>query len=228
MKDPSFAVLQKVINGERTFGITPRIPGGFITPKDLIKIAEVAEKYNGQLKITSGQRIAILRIKPEDVEKAWDDLGMDPGETSTYSVKNIQICPAVFCKRSKQNATKLGLKLEKKYYGRPAPNRTKIAVTGCLNACAGANSKDIAVLADKEGFIVKVGGSAGYHPRLPDTVATGLNDGQAERMVDSVFEYYSENAEFGDKLGPFVDRIGFDKFLEGTMKIYNEKEENLV
>lgn len=225
MSDPSFAVLQKVRNGKRTFGITPRIPGGFITPKDLITIAQVAEKYNGQLKITSGQRIAILGIKPEDVDSAWQDLGMDPGVRSPYSVKNVEICPASFCKRAKQNSMKLGLRLEKKYYGRPAPNRTKIGVTGCLNSCTSANSKDIAVLADVDGYVVRVGGSAGYHPRLPDEVAKNLTEEQAELMVDAVFEYYSENAELGDKLGPFIDKIGFDKFLEGTLAIYKKKEE---
>lgn len=222
MTDPSFAVLQKVRNGERTFGITPRIPGGFISSKDLITIAQVAEKYNGQLKITSGQRISILRIKPEDVENAWKDLGMEPGVRSAYSVKNVEICPAAFCKRAKQNSVKLGLRLEKKYYGRSAPNRTKFGVTGCLNACTSANSKDIAILADKEGYTVRVGGSAGYYPRLPDEVATGLSEEQAEKMVDAVFEYYSKNAQMGDKLGPFIDRIGLPVFLEGTMQIYNK------
>lgn len=227
MADPSFAVLQKVRNGKRSFGITPRIPGGFITPKDLITIAKVAEKYNGQLKITSGQRIAILGIKPDDVELAWQDLGMEPGVKSPYSVKNVEICPAAFCKRSKQNSMKLGLRLEKKYYGRPAPNRTKIGVVGCLNSCTSANSKDIAVLADVEGYVIRVGGSAGFHPRLPNEVAKDLTEEQAEDMVDAVFEYYCEHANLGDKLGPFIDQIGFEQFLEGTMAIYKKKEENI-
>jgi NAD(P)H-nitrite reductase len=224
MADPSFAVLQKVRNGERTFGITPRIPGGFISPQDLITIAQVAEKYKGQIKITSGQRITILRIKPEDVENAWNDLGMEPGVRSAFTVKNVEICPSAFCKRSKQNSLKLGLRLEKKYYGRPAPNRTKFGVAGCLNACTSANSKDIAILSSQDGYIIRVGGSAGYHPRLPDEVASGLTEDQAENMVDSIFEYYSENAAMGDKIGPFIDRIGFDTFLKGVMQIYNKKE----
>lgn len=224
MPDPSFAVLQKVRSGKRSFGITPRIPGGFIQPKDLIKIAQVAEKYRGQLKITSGQRIAILGIKPEDVDSAWVDLGMDPAVVSQYSVKNVEICPAAFCKRSKQNSTKLGLRLEKKYYGRPAPNRTKIAVVGCMNACTSANGKDISVLADESGYIVRAGGSAGFHPRLPSEVAKNLNEEEAERMVDSVFDFYSECAEMGEKLGHFIDRIGLEKFLEGTFALYDEKE----
>lgn len=223
MSDPSYAVLQKVRNGKRVFGITPRIPGGFIGPDDLIKIAKVAKKYKGRLKITSGQRIAILNLQGEDVEKAWEDLGMEPAVKSPYSVKNVEICPAAFCKRSKQNSMKLGLRLEKKYYGKAAPNRTKIVVTGCLNGCSSANGKDITVLADKEGFIVRVGGSAGFNPRLPNEVARGLSEDEAENMVDSVFEYYEKTAEFGEKLGIFIDRISFENFLSGVMEIYRKK-----
>ena len=44
--------LQKVRGGKRTFGITPHIPGGFITPEQLEKIAKVTKKYNGVIKIT--------------------------------------------------------------------------------------------------------------------------------------------------------------------------------
>lgn len=224
MSNPSFAVLQKVRNGKKTFAITPRIPGGFVSPKDLIKLAEVAEKYKGQLKITSGQRIAILGIEAEDVDQAWADLGMDPGVRSSYGVKNIEVCPAAFCKRAKQNSMKLGLKLEKKYYGKAAPNRLKIAVVGCLNACMSANGKDITVLADPEGFIIRAGGSAGFHPRLPDEIARDLDEIQAEKMVDAVFDYYNEHAAMGDKLGPFIDKIGLDTFKTGVYKIYEERE----
>ena len=39
--------LQKVRDGKRTFGITPHIPGGFITVEQLEKITKVAKKYNG-------------------------------------------------------------------------------------------------------------------------------------------------------------------------------------
>ncbi len=224
MSNPSFAVLQKVRDGKRSFAITPRIPGGFITPEDLIKLAEVAKKYKGQLKITSGQRIAILGIKAEDVDLAWQDLGMDPGVKTPYSVKNVEMCPASFCKRAKQNSLKLGLRLEKKYYGKPAPNRVKIAVVGCLNACTSANGKDIVVLADPEGYIVRVGGSAGYHPRLPDEIAKDLTEEEAEKLVDAVFDYYCETADMGEKLGLYIDRIGIDTFKQGVEALYEKSE----
>ncbi|NDL68422.1 NAD(P)/FAD-dependent oxidoreductase [Anaerotalea alkaliphila] len=225
MPNPIHANLQKVRDGKRTFAITPRIPGGFLTPDTMVKIAEVARKYKGTLKITSGQRVIILGIKAEDVAPAWTDLGMDPGVLSSYSVKNIEMCPASFCKRMKQNSLKVGMRLEKRYYGRPAPNRVKIAVVGCLNACSSAHGKDIAVLADAEGYIVRVGGSAGYHPRLPDEIASGLTEEEVLRMVDAVFDYYSDTAEMGEKLGLFIDRIGLETFKQNVKEYYGKGKE---
>ncbi len=50
MAKPEFSVLQKIKNGRRTYGITPRIPGGFIRPDKLALMAQVAEKYQALLK----------------------------------------------------------------------------------------------------------------------------------------------------------------------------------
>ena len=222
MDAPKYATLQKVRNEQRTFAITPRIPGGFITPELLTKIAEVAKKYNGTLKMTSGQRIMILGLKGEDVNKAWEDLGMEPAVLSPYSVKNTEMCPAAFCKRAKQNSLKLGMMIEKEFYGTDAPNRTKIAVAGCRNACGSAHAKDIGVIADKPGYRITVGGSAGFHPRLPDLVAEELTEEEAFLMVKTIMKYYRETAEFGEKLGPFVDRIGLDRFKEDVHNLFKE------
>ena len=188
-----------------------------------MKITEVAQKYNASIKLTSGQRLMIIGLEAQDVEKAWEDLGMEPAVLSPYSVKNVEMCPATFCKRMKQNSLPLGLRLEKRFYGAPTPNRTKIGVAGCRNACGSVNSKDIGVIGTKdEGYIVVAGGCAGYHPRLSDKIASNLNEDEAFNMVEAIYEFYNENAEFGTKLGDFIDQITLDKFIEGVHKIYSE------
>ncbi|MFZ5966481.1 MAG: NAD(P)/FAD-dependent oxidoreductase [Bacillota bacterium] len=212
MEAPKYAVLQKIRDGKKTYGITPRIPGGFIKPDQLVKIAEVAKKYNGTLKLTSGQRIAILGLNAEDVEKAWAELGMEPGVLSSYSVKNTEMCPASFCKRAKQNSLRLGMKIEKEFYGADTPNRTKIGVAGCRNACTSVYSKDIGVIADMDGYIITVGGSAGFHPRLSQIVTQGLSEDRAFQLVKIIVDYYKRHGEMGEKLGDFLDRITFEKF----------------
>lgn len=208
----SFGNLQKIRDGKRTFGITPHIPGGFITIDTMQKIVEITKKYNGVLKITSGQRILITNLKQEDLASVWNELGMEPAVKTQNSVKNVEMCPAGYCKRSKFNTISTGMKLSKKYQWMEMPCRTKIGVAGCRNACGSVYSKDVGVIADKSGFMVTVGGSGGYNPRMSDIVAQDISEKEALDLVDNIFDYYKKNAEDGEKIGFFIDRIGIEKF----------------
>ncbi|MGG7176717.1 NAD(P)/FAD-dependent oxidoreductase [Clostridium paraputrificum] len=223
MKDGDFmgahcGNLQKIYNGKRKYGITPHIPGGFILPETLEKIAKVAKKYNGVLKINSGQRILITNLEESDLPAIWEELGMEPAVLEQNSVKNVEMCPAGYCKRSKYNTIGTGMKLSNKYQKMKMPCRTKIGVAGCRNACGSVYSKDVGVIADKEGFLVTAGGSGGYHPRLADVIIDKVDEKEALRIVDNIFDYYIANAEMGEKLGFMIDRIGLDEFRKNVVK----------
>jgi NAD(P)H-nitrite reductase large subunit len=57
------AILQR--DGKR-YAIVTRIPAGIVTPDELEKIAKTGRKYQVPiLKITSGQRIALVGLDPE-------------------------------------------------------------------------------------------------------------------------------------------------------------------
>ena len=209
----SYGNLQKIRNGKRTFAITPHIPGGFILPDKLIKIGEVAKKYNGVLKINSGQRILITNLKEEDLPAIWEELGMEPAVKVQNSLKNVEICPANYCKRSKYPTIGIGMKLSKNFHGMQLPCRTKIGVAGCKNACTSVYSKDIGVLVDLDKkFYITAGGSAGYYPRSSDLVTKGLSEEEAFKLVKTILYYYKDNAQPGEKLGDFIDRISIDTF----------------
>jgi len=214
----SFGNLQKIRNGKRTYGITPHIPGGFITTDIMQKIVDVAKKYDGVLKLTSGQRILITNLKEEDLPSIWDELGMEPAVKTQNSVKNVEMCPAGYCKRSKYNTISTGMKLLRKYQWMEMPCRTKIGVAGCRNACGSVYSKDVGVIADITGFLVTAGGSAGYNQRIADIIAKDLTENQALKLVDSIFQYYKEAAEPGEKVGFFIDRVGIIKFNDEVLK----------
>ena len=208
----NYGNLQKVKDGKRKYAITPHIPGGFITPENLEKIAKVAKKYNGVIKLTSGQRILITNLEEKDLENIWQELDMVPAVKTQNSVKNVEMCPAGFCKRSKYNTIGIGMRLSKRYQWAEMPCRTKIGVAGCKNACGSVYSKDVGIIADKTGFIVTVGGSAGYNPRMSDIIAIDLKEEEAEQLVDIILDYYKDIAEPGEKLGFLIDRIGIESF----------------
>ena len=212
--------LQKIRNGKRTFAITPHIPGGFIKPEGLIKIGEVAKKYGGVLKITSGQRILITNLQEEDLPAIWEELGMKPGVVTQNSLKNVELCPANFCKRSKYPTIGIGMRLSRKFQGMELPCRTTIGVAGCRNACGSVYAKDIGVLVDFDKmFFVTAGGSAGFHPIQSDIITRCLTEDEAFALVETILEYYNEYAMAGEKLGDFIDRISIDKFRDDVLEI---------
>ncbi len=132
-------IIKKNIDGKERYSITPQIPGGYITPENLIKIGEVAKKYNASLKVTSAQKICIGNLKEEkDIDTIWEELNMGPAIKNICSVINVEVCSANFCKRSKYPIIGIGMKLTRKFHGIELPGKVKIAVAGwqkCLYKC---------------------------------------------------------------------------------------------
>ena len=61
------------IQKDGTFSVIPRIYGGVTSADDLIKIGQVAKKYNvPMVKLTGGQRIDLLGVKKDDLPKMWE------------------------------------------------------------------------------------------------------------------------------------------------------------
>ena len=209
---PTGANLQKIHNGNKTYAITPHLPGGFIKPDMLEKYVNVARKYHGVLKLTSAQRIMITGLKAEDIDSIWDELGMNPAIGFANCVRSVKICPGIaFCKRAKQDSIKLGFELDRRYIKKEMPSRMKMGVSGCPNSCSEAVIKDVGVIGTDIGWDIYVGGSAGAHPRLGDKLITGLNYEDTLKIVDIIVRYYQKNADI-ERVGQFIDRIGFEKF----------------
>ncbi|SCH54046.1 NAD(P)/FAD-dependent oxidoreductase [Romboutsia sp. 1001713B170207_170306_H8] len=215
---PKYAKLQKNINGKEKYVITPMIPGGYLTPQTLIKIGEVAKKYNASVRLTSAQKIAIGNIKEEDIDSIWEELEMEPAIKNICSVINVEMCSANFCRRSKYPIIGLGIKVTKKFHGMELPGKVKIAVAGCKNACINAYTKDIGILSNVEGklFIV-VGGKGGVNPRKYDILAENLNEIEVIDIIDKLLYLYKRNALDSEKFTMFIERIGIKDIKENIL-----------
>ncbi|MDY0386630.1 MAG: NAD(P)/FAD-dependent oxidoreductase [Methanolobus sp.] len=206
------AILQR---DKETYAIAPHLPGGIVSAEHLAKIADVAKKYDAAtLKVTSSQRVAIVGLKEEDIDKAWEDLGIKPGAAIGLCVRSIKICPGTtFCKRGQQDAVSLGLKLDEKYHGMELPCKFKMAVAGCMNSCSEPAIKDIGVMGTLKGYTVMVGGNAAVKPRLADVIATELNEDEVLELVDKIIIFTKSN---GSKLrlSRVIEKMGIEKFKE--------------
>lgn len=209
--------LQRIKNGQRRYAITPRIPAGFIQPDQLQKYIEVAKTFGAVLKLTGSQRIMITNLKAEDVDKAWEMLGMEPAHTVSNRVRSVKICPGTtFCKRAKQDSVKLGMQIERKYISKEMPSKMKIGVSGCPNSCSESVMKDVGVIGTVEGWNVYAGGSGGAHPRIGDFIASVTTEKEALALVDRIIEFYKANAQI-ERMGEFIDRIGLEAFKHAVL-----------
>jgi NAD(P)H-nitrite reductase large subunit len=212
------AILQR---DKETYAIVPRIPMGVLTPEILESIAKVARKYNVRIiKITSGQRIALVGLKPDDVEGAWKDLAMDIGPAEGLCVHYVQACPGTeTCKFGQGDSLGLAVNLEKLYVGKKdyIPAKTKFGISGCRLNCAESYMRDIGAFAAPDGWTVIVGGNSGGRPRIGDVLAEQLSDEQVIQLVKKCLDYYAQNAGKKERMPRFVQRIGIDEFKKAVL-----------
>lgn len=211
------AILQR----DGTYAIAPHIPGGVITDFNLLrKIADVAEKYKcAALKVTSSQRIALVGIKKDDVDGAWQDLGIPPGAAIGLCVRSVKFCPGMtFCKRGQQDSIALGSEIDKKYHGMTLPSKFKISVSGCPNKCMDSAVIDFGAMGTPKGFTIYVGGNGGVNPRFGQKLAENQTHHQVLSILDRVIEHYKKEGRTNERLGRFIERIGFDTFKNSVLQ----------
>jgi len=206
---------------KETYAIAPHIPCGVVTPQLLRNLADVAEKYNVQaMKITGATRIAMIGFKEEQIDAAWQDLGMQPGAAVGLCVRSIRACPGnTYCKIGKQDALGMGMRLDKAYHGVNLPNKLKMAVSGCHLNCAESWVRDIGLVGKPEGWMLTIGGNVGPIPRIGRELVTGLDDDQAIEAIAKIVAYYEREANKGERLGKMLERVGmepFEKVVEFT------------
>lgn len=199
---------------KKTYAVAPAVPCGVISPQNLRKIADTAEKYNAAaLKITSAARIAIVGIDEKDVDNVWADLDMPAGAAVGLCVRSVKACPGTtFCKRGMQDSLTVGMKLDEKYHGMQLPGKLKIGISGCANQCAETCIKDIGLVGAKDGWRVLVGGNGGGKPRLSRELVRNISTEEAFGLVDKIIDHYKANAKPHQRLGAMIEKMGFDKF----------------
>ena len=203
-----------------TYAIAPHIPCGVVTPDLLRKLADVSEKYNAQaIKITGAARIAIVGLKEDDIDKVWNELGLDKGAAVGLCVRSIRACPgSTFCSIGKQDSLGMGMKLDGLYHGLALPGKFKIAVSGCKLSCAESWVRDIGLIGEADGWKLVVGGNVGASPRIAQELVTGLDDDQVIKSIEKVVNYYKDNAKKGERLGKMINRITLEPMKTAVLQ----------
>lgn len=207
--EPRGAILQR---DKTTYAIVPRTPVGLVSPEVLEAITRVVRKYNIPItKIVSGQRLALVGIKKEDVDPVWHDLQMDIGRAVELCVHYVQACPGTaVCRYGMQDSLGLGLELEEKFLKMDLPAKVKMGVSGCPMCCGESFVRDIGLVGKKSGWLFAFGGNSGGRPRVGDVLAEDISSNEAVELVGRCLEYYRTNARKRERTARFIERTGIE------------------
>ncbi len=201
------------IQKDGTFSVVPRVYAGVITPQELMKIAQVAQKYNvPMVKLTGGQRIDLLGVKKEDLPHMWKDLGMPSGHAYAKTMRTCKSCVGIdFCRYGLGASIKLASVIEHRFQGIETPHKMKMAVAGCPRNCSEALIKDVGVVAIEGGkWEVYIGGGAASIIRKADLLCVEESEEAVVRTIGRFMQYYREHAKYAERTYSFVARLGVE------------------
>lgn len=209
------AILQR---DKKTYAIVPRTPVGLVTPQQLRALANVVEKYEVPVvKITSGQRMALVGMEEDLIPRIWADLEMEIGRATELCLHYVQACPGnQVCTFGLRDSLGFGMELEEEFMGMDLPAKVKIGVSGCPLCCGESRVRDLGLIGKKKGWTVLMGGNAGNKVREADVIAQDLSREDAKALIAKLMNFYSDNGNKRERTAKFMNRIGLEAVLQGV------------
>ncbi|MDQ7781741.1 MAG: hypothetical protein RDU20_02600 [Desulfomonilaceae bacterium] len=211
------AVLQR--DGE-TYALMAGPIGGVLDIPTARRIAQTAKKYGAQtLKLTGAQRLALIGIKEEDIDAAYEDLGIKPVQGSELCRQYIKVCPGnTFCSRGQRDTITFAGKVAENFYPFPKIQaKVKIGIAGCFNSCVEPAIKDIGIIGLPKGWILMAGGAGGKDPTLGEVLARNLGDDEVLDILDKLLKYYRGASQRHQtrnmRLGVIMQKEGKDRLM---------------
>lgn len=194
-----------------TYSVVPRVPGGEITPDQLIVLGQVAKEFGLYTKITGGQRIDLFGARVDDLPRIWArliDAGMESGHAYGKALRTVKSCVGLtWCRYGQQDSTTLAIDLELRYRGLRSPHKLKSAVSGCTRECAEAQSKDFGIIATERGWNLYVCGNGGITPQHAVLLAEDLDTETLIRLLDRFLMFYIRTADRLERTATWFNKL---------------------
>ncbi len=194
-----------------TYSVVPRVPGGEITPDQLIAIGQVAKDFNLYTKITGGQRIDLFGARVDQLPEIWRrlvDVGMESGHAYGKALRTVKSCVGKnWCRYGVQDSTALAIDLELRYRGLRSPHKVKAAVSGCSRECAEAQGKDFGVIATERGWNLYVCGNGGLKPQHAALLAVDIDRETVVRYLDRFLMFYIRTADRLERTATWLNKL---------------------
>jgi ferredoxin-nitrite reductase len=190
------------------------VPVGQITPKQLLRVAEIADLYgSGEIRLTVWQNFIIPNIPDAYVETACKALRKIGFETKESHIRNglIACTGNSYCKFAQSNTKGHALALAEHLDKRLSLDQPiNIHLTGCPNSCAQHYMGDIGLLGTKskgeECYHVFVGGGFGANQAVGRQIFTNVTSTELPQTLEKMLKGYLRRREAGETFQKFTQR----------------------
>jgi sulfite reductase beta subunit-like hemoprotein len=217
-----------------------KIPGGFLTTKQLRGVADLTEKYSrSRAEITNRQDLQLHWIDAKDALEIFskvDELGFTTdmcgqsfGGARYGDARNIVCCPVSGIDKDELlNGQPLLKELSNFFIGNPdfqdMPKKFKFSISGCKSDCTRAKTNDFSFVAvkkkDKIGYTALVGGGMGATrpgPRLAKSSGIFIKSKDAFDVAVAAIEihrdYGNRETKAKARFKWLLEEWGLQKFL---------------
>lgn len=201
------------LHKDGTYAVAVNIDYGFMTPDDLVKITEIAKKYDvTEIMATTAKKISFYNVPEANVNPLWDDVLAAFGDRVRDPKGKIIVCPGKdHCKFAMPGFDGHAMADEIVKISRAHnAGKIKVGVATCPRCCSMAQVRDIAVYASAKGWTVALGGNGGSKPATGTTIATGLSNEEVAALVDKIYTYIEEKKNGNERSAKLLGRIGID------------------
>ena len=190
------------------------MPVGQITPKQMLRVAEIAELYgSGEIRLTVWQNFIIPNVPDayvETVKKALRKIGFDTQQSLLRG--GIIACTGnSYCKFAQANTKGQALELAD-YLDRriQLDQPINIHLTGCPNSCAQHYMGDIGLLGVKvkgeDGYHVFVGGGFGINQAVGRQIFASITATDLKPTLEKMLKGYLRRRTPGETFQQFTTR----------------------
>jgi nitrite reductase (NADH) large subunit len=194
-----------------TYSVVPRVPGGEITPDQLIALGQVAKRYGLYSKITGAQRVDLFGARLDQLPDVWRELiaaGFESGHAYGKALRTVKSCVgSTWCRYGVQDSVGMAIRLEHRYKGLRSPHKLKGAASGCARECAEAQGKDFGVIATDKGYNLYVCGNGGMKPQHAQLLAVDLDEETAIKYLDRFLMFYVRTADRLERTAPWFNKL---------------------
>ena len=193
---------------------TPYLKAGVISVDELGELVE-SMRAKGAKKVKLTGEIIFVWESDTVPDGPPDGLKWEPSVFKGNSVRSVKMCSAqTFCQRYKNEVLEMAYEIDRRYRGIELSAKLAIGVAGCRRSCSEPATKDIGIVARPHGYLIQVGGSAGFKPMVARSIGQVATKDEVLTIIERTIAFSKSHGGPTERLGALLEKTGMESFIK--------------